>query len=180
MSQPKLLDQVRAVARLRHLSSRTEKSYVHHIKRYILFHKKRHPMEMGAEEIRQFLTHLAVDRNVAASTQNVALNALLFLYRDVLGIVLPLVEGVIRAKLPKRLPIVFTRSEVEAILSQMTGTHLLIVSLLYGSGLRLMETLRLRVKDIYPRAKSRRARCSQSSRHSLSLPSTPPFSPLRL
>ena len=133
MSQPKLLDQVRAIARLRHLSYKTEKSYVYHIKRYILFHKKRHPVEMGAEEVRQFLTYLAVEREVAASTQNVALNALLFLYRDVLEIPLPLIEGVVRAKVPRRLPVVFTRAEVKALLSQMTGTHWLIASLLDAS-----------------------------------------------
>ena len=97
MSQPKLLDRVRAIARLRHLSYKTEKSYVYHIKRYILFHKKRHPVEMGAEEVRQFLTYLAVEREVVASTQNVALNALLFLHRDMLDIPLPFIEGVVIA-----------------------------------------------------------------------------------
>ncbi len=117
MSKPKLLDQVRAIARLKHLSLKTEQAYVNYIRRFILFHEKRHPAEMGADEVRQFLTHLAVERQVAASTQNVALNALLFLYRDVLEIALPLIDGVVRAKLPKRLPVVFTRAEVEAILS---------------------------------------------------------------
>lgn len=148
MTQPKLLDVARAVARLRHLSYKTEKSYLYHIKRYILFHKKRHPSEMGAEEVRQYLTHLAVERNVAASTQNVALNALLFLYRDVLETPLPFVEGVVRAKVPRRLPVVFTRAEVKAILCQMSGTHRLIASLMYGAGLRLMDALRMRVKDV--------------------------------
>ena len=98
--------------------------------------------------MRQFLTYMAVEREVAASTQNVALNALLFLYRDVLEIPLPFIEGVVRAKVPKRLPVVFTRSEVKAILSQLKGTHWLVASLLYGAGLRLMEALRLRVKDV--------------------------------
>jgi len=148
MSKPKLLDQVRDVARLKHLSYKTEKAYVYYIKRFILFHQKRHPAEMGADEVRQFLTHLAVEREVAASTQNVALNALLFLYRDVLEIALPLIERTVRAKLPVRLPVVFTRAEVRAIMGQLTGTHLLIASLLYGAGLRLMDALRLRVKDI--------------------------------
>lgn len=148
MSEPKLLDRVRAIARLKHLSYKTEKSYVNYIKRYIFFHRKRHPAEMGVEEIRQFLTHLAVEREVAASTQNVALNALLFLYHDVLEIPLPLIERVVKAKVPKRLPVVFTRAEVTAILSQLTGTHWLIAGLLYGAGLRLMDALHLRVKDI--------------------------------
>lgn len=148
MSQPKLMDRVRAVARLKHLSYKTEKAYAYYIRRYILYHHKRHPAEMGADEVRQFLTHLAVEREVAASTQNVALNALLFLYRDVLEIALPIVEGAVRAKLPERLPVVFTRDEVRAILAQMTGTHGLIAALLYGAGLRLMDALRLRVKDI--------------------------------
>ncbi|MDQ3753365.1 MAG: integron integrase [Acidobacteriota bacterium] len=148
MSKPKLLDQVRDVARLKHLSYKTEKAYAYYIKRFILFHQKRHPAEMGADEVRQYLTYLAVEREVAASTQNVALNALLFLYRDVLELPLPLVEGTVRAKLPARLPVVFTRAEVKAIMEQMTGTHLLIASLLYGSGLRLMDALRLRVKDV--------------------------------
>lgn len=148
MPEPKLLDQVRAVARLKHLSFKTEKSYASHIKRYILFHQKRHPKTMGVDEIRAYLTHLAVERDVAASTQNVAFNALLFLYRDVLDIRLPPIADVARAKLPRRLPVVFTQTEVKAILSQMTGTQGLIASLLYGAGLRLMDALRLRVKDV--------------------------------
>ncbi len=148
MQQPKLLDQVRNVARLKHLSLKTEKAYVYYIKRFILFHQKRHPAEMGGDEVRQYLTHLAVEREVAASTQNVALNALLFLYRDVLELPLPPIEGTVRARLPSRLPVVFTREEVRTIMSQMTGTHLLIANLLYGAGLRLMDALRLRVKDI--------------------------------
>lgn len=148
MSQPKLLDQVRAVARLRHLSSKTEDSYAQYIKRFILFHKKRHPREMASEEISQFLTYLAVERRVAASTQNVALSALLFLYRDVLQLELSRIEGVVRAKVPARLPVVFTRAEVLAILDRLSGTPRLIAGLLYGSGLRVMEALRLRVKDL--------------------------------
>lgn len=147
-TKPKLLDRVRAVARLRHLSLSTEQTYSDWIRRYILFHGKRHPSEMGAEEIRQFLSHLAVEGRVAASTQNQALAALLFLYRDVLGVELPYVEGIERAKRPHRVPVVFTRREVEAVLSHLRGTYSLIGSLLYGSGLRLMEALRLRVKDV--------------------------------
>ena len=148
MQKPKLMESVRAAARLRHLSIRTERAYSDWIRRFILFHKKRHPGEMGAEEIRQFLSHLAVGGNVAASTQNVALCALLFLYRDVLGVELPLVVGVMRAKRPTRLPVVFTRAEVSALMAQLPGTYRLVAGLLYGSGLRLMEALRLRVKDM--------------------------------
>jgi integron integrase len=148
MSKPKLLDRVHAVARMRHLSLGTERAYSDWIKRFILFHKKRHPEEMGADEIRQFLSHLAVDGNIAASTQNVALCALLFLYRDVLGVELPYVDGIQRAKRPARIPVVFTRAEAAALLSHLSGTYRLIAGLLYGSGLRLMEALRLRVKDL--------------------------------
>jgi len=148
MGQPKLLEAVHSVARLRHLSLGTERAYSDWIRRFILFHEKRHPKEMGAEEIRQFLSHLAVEGRVAASTQNVALCALLFLYRDVLGVELPYVEGIERAKRPARVPVVFTRSEVTTLLSKLSGTYKLIAGLLYGSGLRLMEALRLRVKDL--------------------------------
>ena len=148
MDKPKLLDRVRAVARLRHLSLSTERTYSDWIRRFILFHRKRHPSEMGADEIRLFLTHLAVEGRVAASTQNQALAALLFLYRDVLDVGLPYVEGIERAKRPQKVPAVFTREEVTALLGQLSGTYRLIASLLYGSGLRLMEALRLRVKDL--------------------------------
>ncbi|HEX8161060.1 MAG TPA: integron integrase [Pyrinomonadaceae bacterium] len=148
MSQPKLLDRVRSVARVRHLSLSTEKTYADRIRRYIIFHRKRHPSEMGAEHIRQFLSHLAVDGRVSASTQNQALCAILFLYRDVLRVELPFVEGIERAKRPARVPVVFTRQEVERLLGELSGAYTLIASLLYGSGLRLMEALRLRVKDV--------------------------------
>jgi integrase len=148
MEKPKLLDSVRAAARLRHLSLRTESAYSGWIKRFILFHKKRHPAEMGVEEVRQFLAHLAVEGRVSASTQNVALCALLFLYRDVLRVELPYIEGIERAKRPARLPAVFTRAEIAALLSRLSGGYGLIAGLLYGSGLRLMEALRLRVKDL--------------------------------
>jgi integron integrase len=139
---------VRSAVRLRHYSIRTEEAYVNVIRRFILYHQKRHPKEMGVDEIRQYLSHLATDRNVAASTQNVALAALLFLYREVLLIDLPLVECVERAKRPQRIPVVLTIDEVKRVLSQLTGSHLLMASLLYGAGLRLMECVRLRVKDI--------------------------------
>lgn len=144
---PRLLDQVRQAIRFRHYSLKTEKSYVYYIRNFILFHQKRHPKDMGASEIRAYLTHLAVNQNVAASTQNVALSALLFLYRQVLEIELPYIGDIERAKKPQRLPVVFTKSEVKAILAHLDGSHHLVSSLLYGSGLRLSEGLRLRVKD---------------------------------
>lgn len=147
MSSP-LLDDVRTVARLKHMSLRTEESYLHTIKRYILFHNKRHPAELGVDEIREYLTHLAITENVAASTQNAALCALLFLYRDVLRMELPRIEGIERAQQPVKVPTVFTKAEVRRMLAQLTGMNWLMASLLYGAGLRLMECLRLRVKDI--------------------------------
>jgi integron integrase len=145
---PRLLDQVRMQLRTKQYSYRTEKSYIGWIRRFILFHGKRHPREMGAREIEAFLSHLAVNRNVASATQNQALNAILFLYRNVLEVDLPWLDNVTRAKKPKRLPTVLTRAEVRAVLAQLDGTPWLIGSLLYGSGLRLTECLRLRVKDL--------------------------------
>jgi integron integrase len=134
--------------RLRHMSLRTEKAYVQWTRRFILFHNKRHPKDMGAEEIRAFLTSLAVEGRVAASTQDVALNALLFLDRHVLHLDFPTLENLERAKRPRRVPTVLSRTEVAALLAQLQGTHHLMASLLYGAGLRLMECVRLRVKDI--------------------------------
>lgn len=148
MSIGEFLDGARRVARLRHLSYSTEESYLYYIKQFIYFHGRRHPQRLGVPEIRAYLSHLAVERNVAASTQNVALSALLFLYRDVLKVELPDIEGIERARRPSRLPTVFSRSEVAAILTHTAGTERLVASLLYGSGLRLMEGLRLRVKDL--------------------------------
>ncbi|MEM9119236.1 MAG: integron integrase [Cyanobacteria bacterium P01_F01_bin.56] len=145
---PRLLEQVRQSIRLRHFSLKTEKSYIYYIRDFILFHQKRHPSEMGVDEIRSYLSHLAIDRQVAASTQNVALSALLFLYKQVLELELPYIENIERANRPKRLPVVFTRTEVKQLLSHLDGMNHLIVSLLYGSGMRLMEGLRLRVKDL--------------------------------
>ena len=145
---PKLLDQVRDKLRVKHYSIRTEESYVGWIKRYIYFHDKRHPKNMGARDIEAFLTHLAVQGKVAAATQNLAKSALLFLYREVLEIQLPWLDNITQAKAPKRLPVVLTVSEVQAVLSRLTGTHALIASLLYGGGMRLMEAVRLRVKDV--------------------------------
>lgn len=148
MSSSKFLDQVRITARLRHLSQKTEKAYVQHIKRFILFHGKKHPREMCENHIREYLSYLAVERNVSASTQNVALAALLFLYRDVLKLKLERIEDVERARISRHLPVVFTRSEVSAILNSLSGVTYLAAALMYGSGLRLMECLRLRVKDL--------------------------------
>lgn len=128
--KPKLLEQVRAVARLRHLSHKTEDVYHNFIKRFILLHDKRHPREMGADEISAFLTHLAVEGKVSASTQNQVFLAILFLYRDVLKIVLPKIEGVHRAKRPERLPVVFTPVEAKAILRDISGVSFLVASLL--------------------------------------------------
>jgi integron integrase len=144
----KLLDQVRDACRLKHYSRRTEDTYVDWIKRFILFHKKRHPQDMGAPEIEAFLTHLAVDLNVASSTQNQAYSAILFLYRYVLHIDLPDTLNAARAKKPKRLPVVLTRDEVRRVIDQLDGTPKLMVQLLYGSGLRLNECVRLRIKDL--------------------------------
>ncbi len=147
-SPPKLLDQVRYALRRKHYSYRTEQAYVHWIKRFILLHHKRHPKEMGIPEIEAFLTHLAVHEKVAASTQNQALQAILFLYREVLGQEITEPIPALRAKKPKRLPTVLTQKEVHTILRHLSGTHLLMTQLLYGSGLRLMECLRLRIKDL--------------------------------
>jgi integron integrase len=146
--EPKLLDQVRQAIRTRHYSPRTEESYVYWIKRFIFFHNKRHPAEMGEKEIAQFLSSLASELHVSASTQNQALNAILFLYRDVLRKDIGYVDGVIRAKRPHRLPVVLTRQEVKSILAVLDHSDWLMVVLLYGAGLRLMECLQLRVKDI--------------------------------
>ena len=143
----KLLDRVRDALRLKHYSIRTEEAYVNWIKRYIYFHNVRHPAEMGASEVQAFLTHLAVEENVAASTQNQALSALLFLYRQVLNQDLGPIDA-LRAKKPKRLPTVLTRDEVHCVFAHLSGVSLLMARLLYGSGLRLMECLRLRVKDL--------------------------------
>ena len=145
---PKLLDQVRDKIRLKHYSIRTEQAYVDWIKRFVLFHHKRHPAEMGAAEVEAFLTHLAVEGKVAASTQNQAKAAVLFLYSQVLNQQLPWLENVEQAKVPKRLPVVLTVNETRALLERLKGVHKLQANLLYGTGMRLMEAMRLRVKDI--------------------------------
>jgi integron integrase len=146
--KPRLLDQVREAIRLRHYSYRTEQQYVAWIRRYILFHGRRHPRDLAAAEIETFLTYLASQRNVAAATQAQALAALLFLYKHVLNAHLPWLGKVVRATRPKRLPVVLSRAEVRGVLANLDGQHLLVASLLYGSGLRLMEALRLRYKDV--------------------------------
>ena len=145
---PKLLDQVRDKLRVKHYAIRTEQSYVDWIKHYIYFHDKTHPKDLGAQDVEAFLTHLAVAGKVSASTQNQAKSAILFLYREVLEIQLPWLDNVTQAKAPKKLPVVLTVAEVQAVLSRLSGSHLLIASLLYGGGMRLMEAVRLRVKDV--------------------------------
>ena len=145
---PRLLDQVRGRLRVKHYSLRTEQAYVGWIRRFILANAKRHPRDMGAAEVEAFLTSLATHGKVAAGTQNQALSALLFLYREVLSVELPWMETVVRAKRPQRVPVVLSREEVDRLLTLMDGRHALMASLLYGSGMRLMECVRLRVKDV--------------------------------
>jgi integron integrase len=145
---PKLLDWVRATMRLNRYSPRTEEAYIDWIKRFIRFHGVRHPREMGADEVKAFLSHLATQMNVAASTQNQAFLALLFLYQEVLKTRLPWIDDIVRAKRPRKLPVVFTQAEARAVLSKMHGTRGLMAHLLYGSGLRVMECVRLRIKDV--------------------------------
>lgn len=148
MNPPKLLDQVRNQMQLKHLSRRSQDAYTHWIKRYILFHHKRHPQEMGDKEIEQFLTSLAVDEDVAASTQNVAFNALLFLYNEILHKELGPIAEIVRAHRSKRIPDPLTRQEIGKVVARLKGDYWIVGNLLYGSGLRLLECLRLRVKDI--------------------------------
>jgi integron integrase len=147
-SSPRLLDRVRWHLRVKHYAIRTEQAYVDWIRRYILFHRKRHPNEMGEREITQFLTHLAVEKHVAASTQNQAFAALLFLYQQVREQKLDFIDSVQRVKRPAKLPVVLTPAEARAVLAHLKGDYRLMAELLYGSGLRLMECLRLRIKDI--------------------------------
>ncbi|MGH9883480.1 MAG: integron integrase [Pyrinomonadaceae bacterium] len=179
MPKSKLLDQIREVLRLRHYSIRTEEAYVQAIRRFILYHQKRHPREMGVDEIRQYLAHLAIEGNVAASTQNVALCALLFLYRQVLAIDLPFIENIERAKRPKRVPVVFTPQEVRRVLENLHGTHWMMASLLYGAGLRLMECIRLRVKDLDFQYKQITVRDSKGERDRRTMLPQPLIEPLQ-
>ena len=145
---PTVISKLRAELRLRHYSRRTEEAYVGWVRRYLLFHGRRHPRDLGAAELREFLTALAIEGDVSAATQNQARAALKFLYADVLGIDLGKLEDVAPAKRPKRLPVVLTPEEVRAVLARLHGTPALVAALLYGSGLRLLEALRLRVKDL--------------------------------
>lgn len=145
---PRLLDQVREVIRIKHYSIRTEQAYLQWIRRFILFHDRRHPRELGAPELTSFLSDLAIRGKVAAATQNQALNAILFMYREVLKIELPWLDGVQRAKRAQHLPVVLTREETKHLLAQLEGIVWLMTSLTYGGGLRLLECLRLRIKDI--------------------------------
>ncbi len=146
--EPRLLDQVHIAIRARHFSWRTEKAYIGWIKRFIIFHGKRHPATLGEAEVTAFLSTLATRDRVSSSTQNQALSAIIFLYRVVLGKELEWLDGVVRAKRSVRLPVVLTRDEVRAILGELRGTPWLMVSLMYGAGLRLLECARLRVKDV--------------------------------
>ena len=146
--EPRLLDRMRNAIRLRHYSIRTEDTYVHWVRRFIVFHGKRHPLELGAPEVASFLTHLAMERGVGASTQNQAKSALLFLYRVVLGTSLPWLDEIVAAKDTRRLPVVLTSAEVRSLLLELNGSMGLVASLLYGTGMRLLEGLRLRVKDV--------------------------------
>jgi site-specific recombinase XerD len=144
----KLLDDVRGVMRLRHYSYQTEKTYIYWVRQYIFFHRLTHPKEMGAAQVEAFLTHLAVEKTVSASTQNQALAALLFLYKEVLKQDLPWLEKFKPAKKSSRVPVVLTKDEVKLIVNELKGTNWLVANLLYGAGLRLIEALRLRVKDL--------------------------------
>ncbi len=146
--QPKLLERLRIHLRTRHYSIRTEQAYIDWARRFIVYHGKRHPQDMGAAEVEAFLSHLAVDRQVSASTQNQAKAALLYLYKQVLGVDLPWLDEVVQAKRPRRLPVVLTPTEVRTLLQHMDGTAGLVAELLYGTGMRLLEGLRLRVKDV--------------------------------
>jgi len=145
---PRLLDRVRDRIRAKHYSIRTEHAYLEWIKRFVRFHGKRHPSELGAEHVEAFLTHLAIDLNLAAASQNQAQSALLFMYKEVLGYELPWLSNIVRARQTTHVPIVLTRSEVRAVLASLRGTHRLIGALLYGTGMRVMEAVRLRVKDV--------------------------------
>jgi integron integrase len=145
---PKLLDQVRETIRAKHYSRRTEEAYISWILRFIFFHQKRHPREMGAREVNAFLSHLAVKEKVAASTQNQAMHGILFLYNEVLQMPLGKLGEIIRAKKPERLPVVLTREEVKAVLANLSGVGWIMANILYGAGLRVSECMRLRVKDI--------------------------------
>lgn len=175
----KLLDRMRDTIRARHYSYRTEQTYIHWVRRFILFHGKRHPEKMGKREVEAFLTHLAVDRHVAASTQNLALCAILFLYRYVLEIELPWLDDVVRAKRPARMPVVLSTDEVQRILARLPSPHDLVVKLLYGSGLRISEAVRLRVKDVDLQRRSLTIRDAKGAKDRVTVLADSCISPLR-
>ena len=177
--KPKLLDQLREALRSRHYSRRTEQTYCHWVRRFIFFQNVRHPAQMAEPEINAFLTHLAVKQKVSASTQNQALSALLFLYRHVIGREVGDLGEVIRARKPKRLPVVMTQEEVKAVLGQLTGDKWLMAGLMYGAGLRLMECLRLRVQDIDFRANQITVRDGKGFKDRLTMLPAVVKSPLR-
>lgn len=177
--QPPLLEQVRQSLRVKHYSLRTEESYLYWIRYYIRFHKKRHPRDMGKPEVESFLTHLAVDRKVSPGTQNQALSAILYLYKQVLKIELPWLNNVTRAKTKKFIPVVFTRDEVKRLLAQFDGTYWLLFSLIYGAGLRISECARLRVKDIDFHYKQLLVRDSKGDRDRVTVLPIPLIEPLR-
>jgi integrase len=166
-AEPRLLERVRAKIRAKHYSLRTEHAYLAWIRRFIVFNDKKHPAQMSAPEVERFLSHLAIEGRVAAATQNQALAAILFLYRDVLELDLPWIENVTRARMPTRVPVVLSKADVQRLLDQLGGELLLIAQLLYGSGLRLMEALRLRVKTSAG-ARIRRRRSPGRSRAEIS------------
>ncbi len=178
-ARPRLLDQVRHALRLRHRSPRTESAYVHWIRRFILFHGKRHPAGLGAEDVRAFLTYLAVEAKVSASTQNQAMSAVVFLYREVLERDLGDFSGRVRAREPQRVPVVLSRSEVRALLAMLRGVEKLIASLLYGSGLRLLEALTLRVKDVDFERRELRLRRAKGEKDRVALLPEATLAPLR-
>ena len=177
--KPRLLDQVRNKIRFKHYSIRTEQAYVDWIRRYILFHDKRHPAELGATEVEVFLTSLATVGRVAASTQNQALSALLFLYREVLETQLPWMDNIQRAKRSQKLPVVLTSNEVRVLLARMEGLDWLMASLLYGTGMRLMECVRLRVKDLDFEMKQIGIRCGKGGKDRVTMLPEPLIGPLR-
>lgn len=179
MPAPRLLDRVRLAVRARHYSRRTERAYVAWTRRYVLFHGKRHPSEMGGAEIQGFLNHLAVRAKVSASTQNQALCAIVFLYRHVLEQEVEWMDGLVRARKPKHLPVVLTPGEAASFLRQMTGVHHLMASLLYGSGLRLLECCRLRVKDLDLERRELTVRDGKGKKDRITLLPTALVEPLR-
>jgi site-specific recombinase XerD len=163
-NSPKLFERIHATFRLKYFSLKTEKSYLYYIKDFLRYHQMRYPRDLGVEEIREYLSHLAVEKHVAASTQNIALSALIFLYKQVLIIDLPYIDHIERAKQPDRLPVVFSIEEVRRILNQLEGLPHLVASLLYGSGLRLGECVKLRVKDL-DKAVKQAIRQTQMTKH---------------